>query len=117
MDYSNILEQLLLEFPELKEDRNDNEHLQDLPHCFFDIVFVPFIVNACKNEKQELLVKVGGFLEQMAFCDDKKVRELLNVSILEPLVLEKENMISFLKHFLGKETLKELEYWEKRYNK
>ena len=117
MNYSNILEQLLLKFPELKSDMDDNGHSQNLPHCFFDIVLVTHIISACKNGDKKFLIKAGDFFEQMAVCADEKVRELLSVSILEPLVLEKENVIPILKTCFGKETLKELEYWQKRYNK
>lgn len=117
MNYSNILEQLLFKFPELKKDMDDNDYLQDLPHCFFDIILVGYIISACKNGDKNLLVRAGEFFEQMALCDDENVRELLNVSLLEPLVLEKENVIPILKNYFGKETLKELKYWLKRYNK
>lgn len=117
MNYSNILAQLLLKFPELREDMDDNDYLQDLPHCFFDIILVGYIISASKNEDKKLLVRAGEFFEQMALCDDEKVRELLNVSLLEPLVLEKENVIPILRNYFGQNTLKELEYWQKRYNK
>lgn len=114
MNYNNILELLLIEFPELEKEMLENDYLHDLPHCFFDIIFVPYISNACK-EKKELLSKVGDFLEQMAICSDIKVKELLNVSVLEPLVLER-NVTPVLCKYLKKETIGELQYWEERYN-
>lgn len=114
MRYDNILEQLLRQFPELKKDLDDNIYLQDLPHCFFDIVLVPYIIKICKEENTVILIKMGNFLEQMAICSDENVRELLNISVLEPLVLE-SSVISLLKKYLKKEVIKELIYWQNRY--
>lgn len=117
MNYSNILAQLLLKFPELKKDMDDNDYLHDLPHCFFDIILVRFIISACKNGDKNILVRAGEFFEQMALCDDENVKELLNVSLLEPMVLEEENVLPILKKYFSQNTLKALEYWQKRYNK
>lgn len=44
---------------------------------------------------------MGDFLEQMARSTDISVKELLNVSVLEPLVLEEENIVSILKKVFG----------------
>ena len=69
----------------------------------------------CKAAKKEDLLKLGKFLEKMAICEDKKVNELLNVSFLEPIVLADKEIIPFLQNYLGKKSLEELDYWQKRY--
>lgn len=60
------------------------------------------------------LEKIGVFLERMATSEDEMVRELLNVSVLEPLVLE-DGAFEILQGYLGKKTTIELQYWLNRY--
>ena len=105
----------MLNFPELKAVLDQEDYLQDLPHCIFDIIFVPYIFELCLNGSQKLLVKLGVFLEQMACCNDEKVKELLSVSVLEPLILDEKNVVPILQKFLGEKTQKELNYWQQKY--
>ena len=52
----------------------------------------------------------------MAICNDDNVRELLSVSVLEPLVMEGD-IVVLLCNYLKEETMKEINYWKKRYGK
>lgn len=115
MNYENIIELLLFEFPNLKENIEAEDYLNDLPHCIFEIVLIPYVKKICENLEKKKLVKLGIFLEKMAMCEDVKVRELLNVSFLEPVVLKDKEVLSVLQNHLEKKTLAELNYWENRY--
>ena len=115
MNYDNIIELLLWEFPNLKEGLEEDYYLKDLPHCIFEMILIPYVKKICENVEKEDLIKLGNFLEKMAICEDKKVNELLNVSFLEPIVLADKELIPFLENHLGKKSLEELDYWQKRY--
>lgn len=115
MNYENIIELLLLEFPDIKDKLETEDYLSDLPHCIFEIILIPFVKSKCKNPEEKELLKLGVFLEKMSMCEDMKVRELMNVSFLEPIVLDDKEVLSVLKNYLGEKTLMELDYWENRY--
>lgn len=115
MNYENIIELLLLEFPDIKDKLETEDYLSDLPHCIFEITLIPFVKSKCKNSEEKELLKLGVFLEKMSMCEDMKVRELMNVSFLEPIVLDDKEVLSVLKNYLGEKTLMELDYWENRY--
>lgn len=115
MNYETIVELLLFEFPRLKEKIEAEDYLTNLPHCIFEIILLPYVRKICDDFETKELVKLGAFLEQMAVCEDGNVRELLNVSFLEPMVLGEKEMLSVLRNFLGEITLVELDYWENRY--
>lgn len=115
MNYENIIELLLLEFPNLKEKIEAEDYLSNLPHCIFEIILIPYMKKICENYEKKELVKLGAFLEKMAVCEDVKVRELLNVSFLEPIALEDIEILPILQNYLEKNTLMELDYWQNRY--
>jgi len=115
MNYENIIDLLLQEFPNIKEGLETDNHLSGLPHCIFEILLLPYVKNLCQNKEKEELTRLGNFLENMATCKDNKVNELFNVSFLEPIVLADKELISFLQNYLGKKSLEELHYWQKRY--
>lgn len=115
MKYENIIELLLQEFPNLKEKIEQEDYLSDFPHCIFEMILIPFVKQLCEDVKKNELLKLGVFLDKMAVCEDAKVRELLNVSFLESIVLDDKKVISILRDYLGTKTLMELDYWENRY--
>ena len=45
MEYQNIIETLLINFPELstKYD-NEKDYIEGLPHLIFEILFVPYLI-------------------------------------------------------------------------
>jgi len=115
LNYENIIALLLLEFPNLKEKIETEDYLSDLPHCIFEIILIPYVKKICNKLEKKELVKLGIFLEKMAMCEDVKVRELLNVSFLEPIVLDDKEVLFVLQNYLEKKTLMELDYWINRY--
>lgn len=116
MNYESIIELLLNELPNLKENLELDDNLNGLPHCIFEIVLIPFTKKLCMDSKQADLIRLGNFLEEMARCKDKRVNELLNVSFLEPIVLADNKIIPVLQNYLGKKSLEELAYWQKKYS-
>lgn len=115
MNYESIIELLLVEFPNLKKFLETEKYFSDLPHCVFEMVLIPYVKILCTDKKAGELVKLGLFLENMANCEDMRVRELFNVSFLEPIVLDEKEMLSVLHKYLGRKSLTELNYWEKKY--
>lgn len=118
MNYDNVIGKLMLKFPDLKKQLKDpeNDYLEGLPHCVFDIIVIPYIVEACENNNHEILNGMSDFLEEMALCEDEKVGEVLSVSFLEPVVLaERNRIVGMLESVLKEKTLKELEHWKEVY--
>lgn len=115
LKYDDVIELLLIEFPEIAVHLQDEEYLQGLPHCIFGICFVPFVEELCGNSREEILLKVGFFLEKLETSADDKIKELVNVSFLEPFVYGNEKKeVMYLRSFLGEETKKDLDYWLER---
>jgi hypothetical protein len=77
---------------------------------------VPHIKLFCDTKDKENLMKVGVLLEQMLLEDDVKIREVANVSVLEPIVLDDRDIIICLREFLKEKTIDSLAYWENRYS-
>lgn len=112
MEYETIVKLLLKKFPAFKLFMAGEEYLLELPHCVFDMFFVPFVEKLCYEEQEEELINVGIFFENMEMCNDKKIKELLNVSFLEPFTLgNSDKHILYLEDFLKERTLKDFRYW------
>jgi len=117
MDYENIIEYLVKNFPDIQEKLNEEEYLAGLPHCIFEIVLIPYVSGLCEMGAAGCLIRVGELLEQMVECDDIKVKELVSVSFFEPIVLADEKMIPVLQEYLRPKSLEELRYRQNRYRK
>lgn len=115
MNYDNIIELLLQEFPDIKEQLEEEEYISGLPHCIMEIIFLPYVKKLCADRRKDQLTRVVTFIEIMAICSDQKVNELLSVSFLEPIVLADSEMLPSLEGYLGKKSLEELNYWRQRY--
>ena len=115
MEYKTIIQLLLETFPDFRLSMAGEEDLLELPHCVFDMFLVPFVEKLCREEQKEELVNIGIFFESMETCTDKKVKELLNVSFLEPFILGgSDKEIAYLEGYLKKQTLKDFRYWLRR---
>lgn len=110
MNYENILDLLLNKIPEIRDfyEEKKQENLVDDDsgkHIIFGIVIVPYILaevnNHGKNVKQ-----IFDFLEEMSLCEDVKVGELLDFTILEQFVDEGEKQLSILKSLMHENVLK-----------
>lgn len=115
MNYKNIIELLLLEFPNFKEKLEIENYLSDLPYCVFEMILIPYVKKICEEAEKEELIKLETFLEKMAMCEDMKVQELFHISFLEPIVLDDKQILYILQNYFGEKSLKELDYWKKRY--
>lgn len=74
-------------------------------HVAFGMVIVPYILNIVDNQKDEIIQKVFCFMEQMAICQDVKVQEVLDFTILEQLADEGNEKLQECKKHMGKNTL------------
>ena len=115
MEYNDLVKSLLNTFPELMDEYEIQDHIQELPHCVFSMILVPQIEEWLRNKEILKLEHLGVLLEQMAISKDVKVREVVNVSVLEPLVLGKDGQTFYFEKFLGAETLANLHIWRSKY--
>lgn len=92
---------LLSRFPELTAQITEADNT-DLPHCLFECVLSPVLLGffgehglsvamtrreqkAALKKADPLIVKIFDFYEELAQSEDGEVRNLLQVSLLEPL--------------------------------
>lgn len=111
MNYENILDILFKKISRIKniydekvqEDLIDNETGK---HMIFGLVIVPFIITEV-NKKTDVTIVNGifDFLEEMSLCEDVKVRELLDFTILEQFVDEGKEQLDELKKYMRENTL------------
>lgn len=84
-------------------------------HIVFGMVIVPYILNIVQNNKMLEINKVFLFLENMAICEDIKIKEVLDFTVLEQLVDEGQDILEQCKQYMKKNTLKHCEEVEKYY--
>ena len=120
--YDTICASLSERFPEVMKHAED----MDLPSVFYETSFVPMIKAALRaydselarcarsrrrearkaiREQHERAQVFFAYLEEMASSADENVRNLLQVSVLEPLADEKDTR-ECMQLFMGPETLK-----------
>jgi hypothetical protein len=113
MIFENMISELFMRFPTLKAIYDkEGGYIENLQHPCFSIVFVPYIRNNIVENNIGVMQLICSFMELMALSEDKLVSELLAVSVLEPMLSERE-MIEKLKIYSGKATLKLLSKMEK----
>ena len=115
MKFGNMIDELLLRFPILKNTyESEGDYIENLQHLCYSIVFVPFIEKTVLTNDENMMQLICGFMEDMANSKDEMVLELLAVSILEPMLSERE-IISSLKSSFGVRTLEIVFVIEKEY--
>lgn len=82
-------------------------------HIVFGMVIVPYILHIVQNNKMSEINKLFLFLENMAICEDVKITEVLDFTVLEQLVDEGHDTIEQCKQYMGKNTLMHCEEIEK----
>jgi hypothetical protein len=101
LTYDGIQSVLLDRFPELSQrvERTFGSYYDlanELPDAFpvFEDVFQEWLFELLDADKNDSFAKARAFsfLEEMASSEDKKVINLLWISILEPLVLNRERL-------------------------
>ncbi len=109
MKYSQLTSQYLLKvFPEFEKEINNQTSFleEELPHCLYADVLNPFLRTYFKspNPNDEILVKrIFNFFEDLASSGDFETKNLLAVSLLEPLWDYRESYYGSMK-FMGDET-------------
>ena len=89
--YDQLTSHFLLEkFPELNKDiENEMTFLQEeLPHCLYPDVLISHLMNFFRfseTKDDSLVKKIFAFFEYLASNGDRETKNLLQVSLLEPL--------------------------------
>lgn len=89
--YNQLTSQYLSDyFPELKKeiDYKMTFFEEELPHCLYADILNPFLKEyfiTPKSENKKLVNKIFCFYENLAENGDSEVKNLLQVSLLEPL--------------------------------
>lgn len=99
-------------FFEIKENENRIDETDGM-HIVFGMIIVPYILYIVQNDKMTEINKVFAFLENMAICEDVKVKEVLDFTVLEQLVDEGHDTLEQCKQYMGENTLKHCEEIEK----
>jgi len=82
---------LMDEFEAMKKAFNDDEiGYEDIPHCFYDNEFVPYIVKQLEENNEDELKKIFKFIEKLFSEGDEDVVNIAGVSIVESLYYEEE---------------------------
>lgn len=92
--------------------QKEKENLIDVTdgiHTIFGMVVVPYIHYIIQNRKVPEIEKCFAFLESMAMCEEVKIKEVLDFTVLEQLVDEGQDVFEECKHYMGIETLKHCE--------
>ncbi len=79
----------------------------------FGMVIVPYILHVVQNNKMLEINKVFSFLENMAMCEDVRVIEVLNFTILEQLADEGHDKLEQCKRYVEENTFKHCEEVQK----
>jgi hypothetical protein len=111
MNYDNMKEILIAKFPQLKEKCTGwPEHFDYIsesgPHVVYGDLLNSYVADLLRENKDiETIKKVFDFYEEMAICEDNRVRNVLQVTLLEYLWDEKTTYENALK-YMGNETAK-----------
>ena len=118
MKYDELYKTLKKEIPEgcsffeVKEKENLIDETDGI-HIAFGMVIVPYILHIVQNNKILEINKVFSFLEKMAICEDTKIKEVLDFTVLEQLADEGHDTFGQCKQYMKKNTLKHCEEVEK----
>ena len=110
MDYGKLYIQFKSAVPECLDFCNEKE-IESLVddtvgmHVSFGMVIVPYILYIVENEEEKIIQKVFCFMEQMAVCQDIKVQEVLDFTILEQLADKGHDKLQECKKYMGMNTL------------
>ena len=86
-------------------------------HVVFGMVIVPYIIEMAEAKNNSILQKVFDFLEGMAECEDVKIREVLDFTILEQLADHGGDIVDGFKPFMKQKTLEHCEAVELYFNR
>lgn len=102
MKYDNLVEKILNDIPELKNEYLDKaeDNLIDEAtgvHVVFGLIVTPYVVNLLKNDNEvntKILKKIFVFFEDMAKSEDSLIQEVLEFTVIEGLIEEGKEILS-----------------------
>lgn len=112
-----IIDHLIDIFPELEDEIDKAVYFHFSAHLVFDMILFPQAMKWAENNQTEQLEKLSDLLEKMLLSGDTAYINVAEVSFLESLVLEADDMIPKLEPHFHTQTLKSLQYWMDRYGK
>ena len=110
MNYDKLYTEFKVAVPESigfckeKEVENSVDNTVGI-HVSFGMVIVPYILCIVDNREETVIPKVFDFMEQMALCQDIKVQEVLDFTILEQLADEGHDIFQECKKYMSMNTL------------
>ena len=119
MKYDNLVRTLLEEMPELQPAYNEEMQWLDeeLPHVIFSMVLNSYLFELLRSTSttaDPVLSRIFAFLEKMANSQVEEIEEVLVVTVLESLVMERD-IVPRAKMLMGPKTLSFLEKQEKAF--
>lgn len=88
-NYDDAITILTNRFSEMKEIYElDKDDFEDLPYVFYESVFVKFIVKNANSSNKAVLNEIFDFVEDMLMNGDDKIKNLLEVAVIESLYFE-----------------------------
>src|SRR5437867_337012 len=108
MKYEEASRLLIEAIPELKSQYDaELEWWKDEtpgPHIIFGDVLLPFVTKLIEvGESERLVRRIFAFIERMANSEDSRVRDLVGVSICEPLI-DHRQILERARSFMGPKT-------------
>ena len=102
MTSKELNENLLLNFPELKEKFEDEtswqEGIDTGSFVVFEDVFMPFVKDSIKNNSKDIINKIFDYVEKLSLNNDEYVQNVLYVAILENIASFDDKQI-YIKYF------------------
>ena len=66
----------------------DDDGYDDVPHCFYSLEFVPYVLKQLKENNEQEIKKIFSFVEVLMSSDDGDLVNLAEVSIIESLYFD-----------------------------
>jgi len=106
--YNEVISILVEKFPEMKVIfEQDEDYYEDIPYVFYESEFVKYIISCANGNKEESLIKVFDFIEDLLKNGDEKIVNLVEVAVVESLYFDKNVLDkNVLKKYFGSLTMK-----------
>lgn len=86
---------------------------EDGMHVWYEFVVTPIVLNAIKNNDNNILTKSFKFIEECLKSDDKDVTEVIEFSLLEGIIAGIGEDIKNIDLYFGDETMKSIDFIKK----
>lgn len=121
MKYENIVRFFLTEVPESSDYYNKHKSAKLIDdntgvHVVFGMIILPFILESCDKADYVTIDIIFAFLEKMSQCEDVRVVEVLDFTILEGFADEGKERLNRIKKYMWENTLQHCEDIEKYFD-